>query len=454
MTDQTAARMLDAMLGALPGANGADAVRFEGRGSLPSVFAVSDLASASIATAGVALSGLLGTVGAAPPVVVDRRLASLWFAGSLRPEGWEPPPAWDPVAGDYAAADGWIRLHTNAPRHRAAALTVLGVAPLRDAVAAAVAGWPAATLEDAVVAAGGCAATMQTPKVWAASAPGAAVTAEPLVRWEVIGHAADIFMPAPGPKPLAGLRVLDMTRVLAGPVATRLLALMGADVLRIDPPDWDEPGVVPEVMAGKRGARLDARTATGRERLARLFRGCHVFVHGYRPGALEGLGFGEAVRHSLNPCAVEVTLSAYGWSGPWHTRRGFDSLVQMSTGIAEEGMRRLGKARPTPLPVQALDHATGYLMAAAALAALTRQRTTGESLRARLSLARTAALLTAFPAPGAEPLAAETAADRDPRREATAWGPAARIRAPLAVGEVDLWGDAVTAPLGSAEADW
>lgn len=429
-------------------------VTFIGTGSLPSVFAVSDLAAASVAAAGLALAGLVGTTRTPPPVTVDRRLASFWFASSLRPEGWVPPPPWDPVAGDYRAADGFIRLHTNALHHRAAALHVLAVPAEREKVAAAVATWPAEALEEAVVAAGGCAAVMRTAAQWAASEPGAAVAAEPLIAWSPIASAPAGFTPSGGAKPLAGMRVLDLTRVLAGPVATRFLALLGADVLRIDPPDWDEPGVVPDVMAGKHGARLDARTRDGRERLARLFSGCHVLIHGYRPGALEALGFGEALRASLNPAAVEVTLDAYGWTGPWRTRRGFDSLVQMSCGIAEAGMRGLAKETPTPLPVQALDHATGYLMAAAALNALAHQQTHGETLRARLSLARTAALLMAHPAADDAPFAPENAADLDPRTEATFWGPARRLKAPLAVGDADFWPAVPAAPLGTAPAAW
>lgn len=453
MSDTPAADMLGEMLAALAAPTPTDA-SIGGTGSLPAAFAVSDLAAASFAAAGTALAGLLRTIGTAPPVTVDRRLASFWFGGSLRPQGWTPPPPWDPVAGDYEAADGWIRLHTNAPRHREAALAVLGVPAYRDVVAQAVARWRVGALEDAIVEAGGCAAAMRTAGDWAASPPGAAVAGEPLIAWERIGEGVASFAPAPGRKPLTGLRVLDMTRVLAGPLATQLLALMGADVLRIDPPDWDEPGVVPEVMAGKRAARVDMRGREGRERVARLFARCHVFVHGYRSGALEGLGFGENLRASLNPHAVEVTLDAYGWTGPWRGRRGFDSLVQMSTGLADAGMRRLGKARPTPLPVQALDHATGYLMAAAALSALTRQQAGGETLRARLSLARTAALLMAHPATEEAPIGPETPADFDPRTEHTFWGPSLRIAVPLTVGAVDLWPDHPAAPLGSDEAAW
>jgi crotonobetainyl-CoA:carnitine CoA-transferase CaiB-like acyl-CoA transferase len=188
---------------------------------------------------------------------------------------------------------------------------------------------------------------------------------------------------------------LDLTRVLAGPVATRFLAGLGAEVLRLDPPGWDEPGVLPDVTLGKRRTRLDLRTRAGRDRFEALLRGADLLVHGYRPGALDGLGWDAAHRQALRPGLVEVSLNAYGWDGPWRDRRGFDSLVQMSCGIAEAGMARLGKEKPFPLPVQALDHACGYIMAAAALISLRRRRETGMGSITRLSLARVARLLLA-----------------------------------------------------------
>src|SRR4051812_33965644 len=382
--------MLDAL-----GAEGVPAVRVLGTGSLPSIYPVSDLAVASIAAAGASLAGLIGDP---REIVVDRALAAHWFHLSIRPDGWQPPSLWDAVAGDYQSADGWIRLHTNAPHHRAAALRVLGVdgdGADRADVAAAVARWRADELESAVVDAGGAAAAMRSIEQWREHPQGRAVRTEPLVGHELTEHGTEPF-DLPGlqsDRPLAGVRVLDLTRVLAGPVATRLLAGWGADVLRIDPPDWDEPGVVPEMLLGKRTARLDLTVDVDRARFAALLAGADVLVHGYRADALELLGFGSDVRGRIRPGLVDVTLDGYGWSGPWSRRRGFDSLVQMSCGIADEGMRTLGRDRPTPLPVQALDHATGYLMAACAITGLANRRAGGRGSRWRASLARTAELL-------------------------------------------------------------
>ena len=415
-------------------------VRETSPAELPSCFAVSDLAVASVAAAARELAALSG----AGEVTLDRRLTLLWFGMTLRPMGWELPAAWDPVAGDYRTSDGWIRLHTNAPHHRDAAMGVLGCEADRAAVAEAVGGWIGTDLEDAVIAAGGAAAMMRSLADWAAHPQGRAVAAEPLIAWREAAAGG-------GPVTLRGLRVLDLTRVLAGPVATRFLAGFGAEVLRIDPPWWSEPGVEAEVTLGKRRAGLDLTRREDRLTFEALLSRADVLVHGYRPGALEGLGYGEGRRRSLAPRLIDVSLDAYGWIGPWAGRRGFDSLLQMSCGIAAEGMRRAGADRPVPLPVQALDHATGYLMAAAVLRALRIRERTGRTLSARLSLARTAALLTSAGArafSGARP--DEAAEDLAPETEATAWGPARRLRFPLRIdGQAPEW----QAPAGFLRVD-
>src|SRR5215472_17649406 len=197
---------------------------------------------------------------------VDRRLCGLWFGWSLRPQGWVMPNPWDPIAGDYKARDGWIRLHTNAPHHRAAALRVLRTSEEKEAVIAAAAQWDADELEAAVVEAGGCAAAMRSLEEWAHHPQGQAIAAEPLIHWNETPILPSGRVALAAARPLEGVRVLDLTRVLAGPVATRFLAAFGANVLRIDPPSWDEPGVIPEVTIGKRCAGLDLHDADDRNR--------------------------------------------------------------------------------------------------------------------------------------------------------------------------------------------
>jgi crotonobetainyl-CoA:carnitine CoA-transferase CaiB-like acyl-CoA transferase len=313
----------------------------------------------------------------------------------------------------------------------------------------------AGELESAVVAEGGCAAELRTPAAWAVHPQGAAVALEPLVHREPTDLAPDAASSRWAPtaaRPLAGLRVLDLTRVLAGPVATRLLAGLGAEVLRIDPPGWDEPAVVPEMTLGKRAARLDAHDPADRDRLLELLAGADVLFSGYRADALERLGLGEAVRRSIRPGLVDVSLDAYGHTGPWAGRRGFDSLVQMSSGIAAAGLVAGIADRPTPLPVQALDQATGYLMAAAVLAGLTAHVRDGLGTRAKLSLARTAVELAHARGFGVD---APAPAREYPRSTlSTPWGAAELLPSPLSIGGVPLSWTLPPRNLGSDDPLW
>jgi crotonobetainyl-CoA:carnitine CoA-transferase CaiB-like acyl-CoA transferase len=459
----------------LPLENGAftapGGVSVTGTGILPSAFDVTGLAVASIADAGNAVADLAARLGSPRPAVsVDRGLASLWFGMSFTPVGWTLPSPWDAIAGDYPCADGWIRLHTNAPHHLAAALAVLGLGPeaSRPTVADAVARWTGEDLEDAVVAANGCAAVMRSSSQWLAHPQGAAVAAEPLVHWSEARSLKDPLKdthdagryghgsPATAARPLAGVRVLDLTRVIAGPVATRFLAQYGAEVLRIDPPDWNEPALEPEMTLGKACARLDLKAAAGLATLHELLAGADLFIHGYRPDALARLGLDDDSLAERYPGLVNIALDAYGWSGPWAPRRGFDSLVQMSCGIAHAGMESFGTDKPRPLPVQALDHATGYLTAAAAVRAWT-QRLDGQVVGAKLSLARTAVeLVRTGPSEqhhgGAAGLPRASAADLIP--EDTGWGAGVRLRPALTVDGIQAHTPLPARGYGSAGAGW
>lgn len=425
-------------------------------GGLPSWFAVTDLAVASIATAGLMLARLASKNGGnLPSRTVDRRLASFWFKTTLRPVGWTLPPIWNAVSGNYLTQDGWIRLHTNVSAHRAAALSVLGASEDREAVAKAVAGWSGVALMDAIVEAGGCAAAMNNIDEWRHHPQGAAVAQEPLIQWVEHETGNHSTQPLDQARPLAGIRILDLTRILAGPISTRFLAAYGADVLRIDPPGWDEPANIPEVVLGKRCAGLDLRQEEDQATFTKLLQGADVLVHGYRHGALAGLGFDAEARRTINPNLIDVSLNAYGWTGPWTMRRGFDSLVQMNSGIADFGMKQERSDTPFPLPAQALDHATGYLMAAAVLCALERRHVAGIVTSARLSLARTAAMLIpTHSSKKSEAMSPETAADLAPAIEKSAWGDAQRIRFPLKVEGIDAKWPHPAGKLRTAEPAW
>ena len=420
---------------------------------LPSWFEVSELASASIACAGLMAS--LNMSSPCSRVEVDQRLASLWFDMTLKPIDWDIPPPWDSIAGDYHTTDGWIRLHTNAPHHRAAALSVLGDHCDREALSAAVASWKKDHLEDAIIDAGGCAAAMHSLEQWKVHEQGQAVANEPLIDWQCNNQDKKFRASLSHQKPLSGIKVLDLTRILAGPVATRFLAAYGADVLRIDPLDWDEPSVAPEVMLGKRGAGLDLKSKEGREIFVELIKGADIFVHGYRSDALTNLGYDHENLRALNPSLIDVSLCAYGWSGPWAKRRGFDSLVQMSCGIADYGMKRSGADKPVPLPVQALDHATGYFMATAVLYALYRKREHGEILSARLSLARTAQLLMKSKREALHKQGCElTPKDMNDKIELTGWGDARRVHWPLEIAGCEARWVHRSGPLKSVAPRW
>ena len=296
----------------------------------------------------------------------------------LRAPGLEGVSGFAQLSRFAQTADGWIRLHANYPHHRAALLRVLGD---EDPLGAA-GGWGALELEEAIVAQGGCAAAVRTAGEWAASPQGQAVAPEPV---RVV--AADAPLAPPADLPASGVRVLDLTRVIAGPVGTRFLAALGADVLRIDPPAMPELPL--QVADGSPGKRLIARDLRAEPLGADELAGFDVLVHGYRPGALAALGLsGDALAQS-HPQLTVVQLSAWGTRGPWGMRRGFDSLVQAAVGIADA--LRGEDGAPGALPVQALDHATGYRIAAAALRGLARRARGEGAEHAQLALAQTAA---------------------------------------------------------------
>ncbi len=360
-----------------------------GSGRYMSGLPVSTLAGASVRAAVSALQTLCASeFGHTPRATIDAAAVDQWCESSVTPMGWSLPSKWDPFAQDYRTRDGWIRLHTNAQHHRAAALSTLGSPKTPEHAVQEIANWEGESLERAIVQAGGCAAKLRTSQEWLSHPQGQAVGAAPIVKWDKSPTQPSQWRPVSLKRPLSGLRVLDMTRVLAGPVATRFLASLGADVLRIDPPQWNEDGNAIEMTVGKTCAGLDLHDKRDRATFRTLIRDADVFVHGLRSDALDKLGFDANSCRALNPGLITVSLNAYGWTGPWVNRRGFDSLVQRSSGLAIEK-----NSAVSALPYQVLDHATGYLMAAAVLHALRYQRVSGQVLSARLSLARQAKLL-------------------------------------------------------------
>ncbi|MGN9762664.1 CoA transferase [Streptomyces sp. SD31] len=310
------------------------------------------------------------------------------------------PVAFAPLSRFWRTADGWVRTHANYPHHRARLLTALGVTEEDpDAVGAALAERSSREVEESVYAAGGLAVALRTPEEWAVHEQAAAVARRPLVERERLDTARARALPPLDGAPLlpaAGVRVLDLTRVIAGPVATRTLALLGADVLRVDAPHLPElADQHADTGFGKRSATLDL--VADRRAFEELLAAADVVVIGYRPGALDRFGLSARELAERWPGLIVAQLSAWGSYGPWSGRRGFDSLVQAATGIAAiQGSTE----RPGALPAQALDHGTGYLLTAAVLRALTERAEQGDGRWVRLSLARTAAWLTNQIEPG------------------------------------------------------
>ncbi|MGY4644858.1 CoA transferase [Cellulomonas sp. URHB0016] len=361
-------------------------VRVMGDTGLDSVLGVGDLALGAVAAQRLAAEEL-GT-GSAPtaPVALDARHIGIAFRSErfLRLDGHPAGGRFAPLSRFAATADGWVRLHANYPHHVRALHDALGPDPL-DAAAT----MPAAAVEDAVVAAGGVAARVRTEEDWSASDAGRAVQDLPLLTLARVGDAR------PTVPRLDGLRVLDLTRVIAGPVGTRTLASYGADVLRLDSPRLPEdPATLLDVGPGKRHAHLDLATSDGRERFEDLLDGADVLVQGYRPGALARFGLSSAELAERRPGLVVVSLSAWGTAGPWAGRRGFDSIVQAATGIAHATRGQDGS--PGVLPAQALDHAAGHLVAAAVMRAVT-EAGRGGTWHADVSLAQLATWLLAAP---------------------------------------------------------
>jgi crotonobetainyl-CoA:carnitine CoA-transferase CaiB-like acyl-CoA transferase len=360
---------------------------------LPSSFAVGTAAQATVAAATLAAAELWRLrTGRQQWVSVNMRDAGIEFRSDhyVLVDGKPPPEHRDRTVGLYRCGDGrWVRLHTNMPHHRAGTLKLLKADYDRASVQRSLDGWEAFRLEEAAAEAGLVITATRSFAEWDAHPQGRAVAGLPLFSIEKIGDAPPQPPPA-GDRPLTGIKVLDLTRVIAGPVCGRILAAHGADVLNITAAHLAAmQALVIDTNRGKLSAQLDLREAAARETLASLMRQADVFIQGYRPGAIAQYGFTPQDAARLRPGIIYVSLCAYGHQGPWSGRRGFDSLVQNANGINDAEAEAAGADKPRPLPTQALDHATGTLMAFGAITALHRRATQGGSWHVRCSLAQT-----------------------------------------------------------------
>ena len=362
---------------------------------LPTPFRIGAAGAAALAATGLAAADLWELrTGRGQEVAVDLRqaVASLRSGHYLQVNGAKVRNERNPVMGMYPAKNGrWSYIHANFPNHRAAALRVLGCEENREAVRRAVANWDALELEEAIIEAGGAGGMVRNMAEWRQHPQAAAVASLPLIEIVKIGDSPPEKLPE-GNRPLSGIRVLDLTRVLAGPTCARTLAEHGADVLKITAPHIaarDDQEY--DTGHGKLSARLDLRQPAELDTLKGLVRQADVFSQGYRPGTLGNRGLSPEELAKLRPGLVYVSLCAFSHMGPWASRRGFDTVVQNVSGITTRQGELFPGAEPGPqfYPVSAIDYLTGYLMAFGAMVALARRAREGGSWLVRISLAQT-----------------------------------------------------------------
>ena len=361
---------------------------------LPTPFLIGETSAAALSAVGLAVSDLWDLrTGRRQEIAVDTRqaTASLRSGHYMQMDGAPVSSDRNPMMGVYPAKNGrWSYLHCNFPNHRAAALSVLGVEEDREAMARAVAKWNALELEEAIIAANGAGGMVRTMAEWAQHPQGVAVASLPLLEIVKIGDSPSEKLPD-GDRPLSGIRVLDLTRVLAGPTCARTLAEHGADVLKVTGAHLPSIGHQEyDTGHGKLSTHLDLREPDDLEIMRGLVREADVFSQGYRPGTLAKRGLSPEALAEIRPGIVYVSLSAFSHVGPWASRRGFDTVVQTVSGITNrQGELFIGDSPgPQFYPVSAIDYLTGYLMAFGALVALARRTTEGGSWLVRVSLAQ------------------------------------------------------------------
>jgi crotonobetainyl-CoA:carnitine CoA-transferase CaiB-like acyl-CoA transferase len=365
--------------------------------SLPTSFHVGVAAQSSIAVAALAASELeYQRNGKLQSVSVDMTQAELECTSYFTVNG-KVPASWAPLSGLYPCQDGHVRIHANFNHHRDGALKLLELNNLsksysKEDVSIALSQWTAIGFETAAAEANLVVSAVRSFSAWDNHPHGQIIEQLPLITFEKIGEAAPLELPnlAKDQKALAGIRVVDLTRILAGPVCGRTLAAYGAEVMLVNSPKLPNIEHIADTSRGKLSSLLDLKRNSDNAQLLELVRGAHIFVQGYRPGGLAKLGFSPEQLAEIRPGLSYVTLSAYGHQGPWSNRRGFDSLVQTATGFNFAEAEAAGSNSPKALPVQILDYASGFLMAFAAQAAVLKQQKEGGSWHARISLVQTA----------------------------------------------------------------
>lgn len=291
------------------------------------------------------------------------------------------------ITQPWPTKDGrWFLPHFGLENLKARVLGVLGCQPTPASVAAAVATWDALDLEAAIDEARACGAMVRTNAEWLAHPHGQALAAKPIVEIIKIGDSDPEPLPT-GDRPLSGIRALDLTRILAGPIAARTLAEHGAEVLMVTAEGVPQiPEHVIDTNHGKRSCYLDLSTAGGADALRALVQGADVFSQGYRPGVMEKLGFGPEDLAAARPGIICASISCFGADGPFAHRAGWEQVAQTVTGICHDGRIPERPGGPALLPAAACDYTTGYLAAYGVLLALAKRAVEGGSYHVRVSL--------------------------------------------------------------------
>jgi crotonobetainyl-CoA:carnitine CoA-transferase CaiB-like acyl-CoA transferase len=428
---------------------------------LPTTFLIGAAGVAALGAVGLAASDLWKLrTGKGQGVSVPLRTAAIAMRSERYLKIGDGPlrDLWNPISGFYQAGDGrWLQLHCNFPHHRAGVLKLLDCPEERTAVEAKIAQWRGEELETALAEAQMCAGMVRSNEEWAVHEQGKAVAALPLFEITRIGDSPPEPLPD-GDRPLAGIRALELTRIIAGPVCGKTLAGHGATVMRIAGPHlpFDEL-LVTDTGMGKLSAHLDLRETADRDKLMTLVKQADVFSQGYRPGAIAGHGFTPEALAKARPGIVCVDLCSYSHKGPWRARRGYDSLNQTVSGIAHEGG---GGEKPVHLPAQALDHISGFLGAFGAMIALARRAREGGSWHVRVSLAQTGHWIKslgrldadidgyATPDPGFDDIR-DLTMERD-----SAFGHLVHVVPPITMSETPMRWDRPPVPLGTDAPAW
>ena len=433
-------------------------------------FKIGETCAAVLAGVGVAVSDLWEMkTGRRQKVAIDVRHAAAGLrssgylqrpdaGGTFKPIVNENHEAMRAITQPWATKDGrWVLPHFGLPNLQARMLKLLGCEPHPASVAKAVATWDALDLEAAIDDARVCGGMVRSNDEGLAHPHGRGLATKPIVELTKLGESDPEPLPIRD-RPLSGIRVLDLTRILAGPMAARTLAEHGAEVLMVTAERLPQiPEHVLDTNHGKRSCFLDLAQSEDASRLKALVKTADVFSQGYRPGAITKLGFGPEELAALRPGIIYTSINCYGDGGPFSHRGGWEQVAQTMTGLCHEGRTAARPRGPALLPGAACDYTTGYLAAYGILLALAKRAREGGSYHVRVSLCRSGMFLyrqgkVEFPGLDLDLSTAELAAIRTESQPKS--GPLRHLGPILKLSETQPHWSRPTPQLGGDEPEW